>query len=141
MIKIKEIAWLAGLLEGEGCFAIHGKKYPRIVLKMCDEDIVIKAASLMESRIYRNGNQWVTQVNGAYAIEWMMTLYVFFGKRRREAVTEVIKVWKRATYVHGLNGIRRMAKCHSDRLMEALDLCRPCYMKQWKKRQLLKVVT
>ena len=141
MIKMKEIAWLAGLLEGEGCFAIHKRKYPRIVLKMTCEDIVTRAASLMKTTIYRNGNQWVTQANGAYAISWMMTLYPFFGKRRREKVTEVISCWKKATYVRGLNRIKHMATCHPDRLIEALGLCKLCYYRQWKEKQLLKAVS
>ena len=40
----EELLWLAALLDGEGCFTFNiqknGAKYPNIILKMTDEDIV-----------------------------------------------------------------------------------------------------
>jgi len=42
--KSEKFAWVAGLLEGEGCFKMHptNKKYvyPQIEVNMADEDIV-----------------------------------------------------------------------------------------------------
>lgn len=137
MIKLTEIAWLAGLLEGEGYFSLRSGRYPQIVLSMTDEDIVVKAAFLMGARINRSGNLWTSHINGAYAIQWMMTLYPYLGKRRRERITEAIKFWQGYTYSHGSNGIRTMATCHPDRLLAAHDLCQPCYMKQYRKKKLL----
>ncbi|KKK84081.1 hypothetical protein LCGC14_2786950 [marine sediment metagenome] len=140
-MKLTDIAWLAGLLEGEGCFRLNRGKYPTITLSMCDGDIVVRAATLMGAKINRSGNLWLAHINGAYAIQWMMTLYLFLGKRRREAVTEVIKFWKEYTYSHGSNGIRTMAKCHPDRVVAAFGLCHSCYMKQRRKeKRLLRMV-
>ena len=141
MIKRDDIIWLAGLLEGEGHFGLIGKKYPQIGLGMTDEDIVTKAATLMgpNARIYRNGNMWITKVNGAYAIQWMMTLFPYLGKRRREMITSVIKFWREYSYARMSNGLHAMATCHPDRPLEALGLCSSCYQKErYAKKQLLK---
>lgn len=59
-LKPTEVAWLAGLLEGEGSFTTRSngttlnaagepKRYPRIVLAMTDVDVVSKAARMMGS--------------------------------------------------------------------------------------------
>ena len=45
-IKVKDIAWLGGLLEEEGWFGLHLGHYPSISLGMTDEDTVVKAATL-----------------------------------------------------------------------------------------------
>lgn len=45
-----EAAWLAGILEGEGCFDWNrqgeGKKWPRIRIAMNDEDIVRRVKAI-----------------------------------------------------------------------------------------------
>ncbi|KKL14002.1 hypothetical protein LCGC14_2520130 [marine sediment metagenome] len=133
MIEVKEVAWLAGLLEGEGYFGLNNGKYPVIKLGMCDEDVVTRAAVLMKSRVRRRKNMYITQVDGVHAIEWMMTLYVFFGKRRREVVASVIKFWKSYTFSRA----RTTTRCHPDRSVHAFEMCRPCYDIEYKKRRLL----
>ncbi|KKL80884.1 hypothetical protein LCGC14_2000310 [marine sediment metagenome] len=133
MIKVKEVAWLAGLLEGEGYFGLNNGKYPVIKLGMTDGDIVAKVSTLMNSRVRRRKNMYITQVNGVHAVEWMMTLYVFFGKRRREVVASVIKFWESYTFSRG----RTTTKCHPDRPVHALDLCKPCYDIEYKKKRKL----
>ena len=47
-MKTKELHWLAGLLEGEGCFTFNTYS-PVIMLAMTDEDEVRRAATLMKS--------------------------------------------------------------------------------------------
>lgn len=51
-----EIAWMAGLLEGEGCFTAEGGqrarfRYPRITLGMTDRDVVERASVLFDARV------------------------------------------------------------------------------------------
>ena len=44
-----EAAWLAGILEGEGCFDFNGipkGRYPRIRLEMKDADIIDRVVSI-----------------------------------------------------------------------------------------------
>lgn len=37
-----ESAWVAGLFEGEGWVGIAKGKYPYLILKMTDEDVILK---------------------------------------------------------------------------------------------------
>ena len=136
-IKTRNIIWLAGLLEGEGCFSLSRGKYPIINLVMTDEDIVVRVAALTKTRVYHRKNYWRIEVNGPYAIMWMMTLYTLLGKRRRSAIADVIKVWRE----HSTNlPIGLHPACHPDRKLHALELCSPCYMRQWKRKRLLEVI-
>lgn len=109
MISSIKIAWIAGILEGEGCFGLqnHGKT-PNITLRMTDYDTVYKArmilggGSKISQQSYPEMN-WKTSysciVIGKRAIEWMMTIYKFMGKRRKEKIKEIINVWK-SNYVN-----------------------------------------
>ena len=137
MIKVKEIAWLGGLLEGEGCFMFNRGRYPQIILGMGDEDVVVRAASLMKTRVYRSKTTYRAQVHGACAIGWMMTLYYFLHSRRRDKITEVIKFWKDIVYSRAPNGTRTMATCHPDRVIGGHGLCRSCYNRQYYKEKKL----
>ena len=52
-MKERDLAWLAGLLEGEGSFLKappSNPNCPRISLEMTDKDIVERAAALMEGK-------------------------------------------------------------------------------------------
>ena len=108
VIDTKDITWLAGLLEGEGCFRWlrsrhgNGKGTPTIVLAMSDEDVVKRVADLWARPVngpygpYRPGNlkTYKAIVFGNQAIQWMMTLYVLMGTRRRNKIQEVVQKWK-----------------------------------------------
>ena len=130
MIKRDDIIWLAGLLEGEGCFRLNDGKYPGIAVGMTDEDVIDRVADMWNVRVSHHKNLWKAQINGAYAIQWMMTLYLLLGKRRREVIAEIIKFWEEYPYSRASNGIRTMAKCHPDRVAVGLDLCHMCYQRQ-----------
>ena len=102
---IKDIYWLAGLLEGEGCFTtvpVEGKRYPRIDLRMTDYDVVSKARNILGSTkvsgnsTNRNKEIFTTQVNGNRAIQWMMTLYSLMGARRQERIKGILNSWKQS---------------------------------------------
>ena len=103
-ISIRELYWLAGLLEGEGSFMKgppSAPKRPRISLSMTDEDIVAKAASLFgcnyakvaSKRYARNG--WKTPyrviVRGKRAVEFMKLLRPLMGTRRQQQIDKAIK--------------------------------------------------
>jgi hypothetical protein len=96
-----DIAWLAGLIEGEGNISINGRALT-IRIKMTDRDVIYWAADLLGGPIY-GGKQtrpdrkptWNTQVKGAPAAGWAMTLYPWLGQRRRQQVREGLAEWKR----------------------------------------------
>jgi hypothetical protein len=99
--SVKDIYWLAGLLEGEGSFGILSNgSNPVIYLQMNDYDIVFKVRSLMCKhyaigiRSRQPNDSYVYRVHGNIAIQWMMTLYPLMGKRRKEKITEILNLWK-----------------------------------------------
>ncbi len=94
MKQINEIAWLGGLLEAEGWFGLDGGKYPIISLKMTDEDIVVKVANIWKSTVTHHKNYWMTRIYAGRAVGWMMTVYPFLGRCRKDKVARIIGFWK-----------------------------------------------
>lgn len=91
------VAWLAGLLEGEGTFEDHRQGrfvYPRLSLSMCDEDIVGRASELLRSpSVWREeprADGWsptfVTAITGSRAAEVMRRLRPYMGVRRTQEI-------------------------------------------------------
>lgn len=101
MISTLEIAWLAGLLEGEGCFYIRTQTNIAIALEMTDEDIVSKVRGLIapnrKINIRQNANRktsYVFRFEGSLVAQWCMTLYPLMGRRRKEKIRELLAFWK-----------------------------------------------
>jgi hypothetical protein len=127
-MTIKDIAWIAGLLEGEGYFHIN-KFSPSIDLGMTDFDIVARAAKVLGAKppkvyYYKKAEQkhwkphWKTSIHSALAVGWMMTIYSFLGERRQQRVREVIETWKlrkQRSYLTLKNAGHAPASCHPDR--------------------------
>ena len=101
MISTADIAWLAGLLEGEGSFFY--KTSPAIRLKMADRDVVERAGRLLGVRQVMPQQpdkrhpewklQYLAQLYSAPAAGWMMTIYQFMGVRRKERIRDVLARW------------------------------------------------
>lgn len=107
MIRSVDIAWLAGLLEGEGSFRMSERSIA-IPVTMTDRDIVERAATLLGGRVYKVAESrserprkqpWRAQVKGPRAAGWMMTLYSFLGIRRREQVRRGLAAWRAMRFV------------------------------------------
>lgn len=122
MINLKDLYWLAGILEGEGCFfARKGSKIKDtkrkkskingthhtifgINLYMNDEDVIRRASNIMrphDNRYHDKAPDYRTNsmgygfnVSGKHAIAWMMTLYPLMGNRRKQKIREIITFWK-----------------------------------------------
>lgn len=124
-MDIKDIYYVAGILEGEGCFSYYNA--PRIFLKMTDFDVVNKVKSIMNvnvsigSSIREIGNKrvYVLAVNSYHAIGWMMTLYPIMSARRKEQIKQVLSEWKNAKSHNGFTTatgkalIRAIARKHA----------------------------
>jgi hypothetical protein len=97
--KITEIAWLAGILEGEGTFTFAGPT-PTIKIGMTDKDTIEKVKKIIgeDNEIsedeYSNKTLYIYRVYGYKAISWMMTLYSFMSLRRKEKIKEIIIKWQ-----------------------------------------------
>lgn len=115
MISVKEIAWLAGLLEGEGCFHLEShvkvskQKYksgvrisvtPLIRLSSTDKDVIVRAkyilgANTISTQIKKPNKDYHTiSIFGPKAISWMMTIYPLMCSRRKFKIKSIISSWK-----------------------------------------------
>lgn len=96
------LAWLAGLLEGEGSFFLPSTterrphRYPVIKLGMTDEDVVVRVATLFGRAItttrgrHSDKFKYSTAVEGKAAGWWMERLYPHMGARRRQKIVELL---------------------------------------------------
>ena len=105
-IAKEDLAWLAGLLEGEGAFCVAKKpRRPktgrpwtqvtaRVSVGMTDEDVIARAAALV-GRNYCTGKvyskktgkrMYVLYVSSRSAEELMRLLYKHLGSRRRSQI-------------------------------------------------------
>lgn len=101
VISTLDIAWVAGLLEGEGYFHFHKTaRGPHIALSMTDRDVVEKAAVLLGSRVRtylpRRPNRKPLYIftSGRDIAGWMMTLYPLLGERRRAQIRGALSKWR-----------------------------------------------
>lgn len=100
-----EVAWLAGLIEGEGYIhviksTVNGKSYyyPRIHIRMTDKDVVERVAEMWGNSVQaiKPGPQshltsYGTQISGSRAVEWMMVIRPYMGKRKKEQIASAIE--------------------------------------------------
>ena len=88
-----DIAWVAGWLEGEGCFGVDG--YSPFILSGCkDKDVVEKFARIVggSTTIYQSGGIWTYRINGRLAISWMRALLPWMGERRAGKIREALEI-------------------------------------------------
>lgn len=99
------LPWLAGLLEGEGCFTLTwnaGRGYPVICVKMCDPDVVDRAGAMLGVTNVRTDpprhqhwqRTYVAQIGGYKAAAWMRTLSPFMGIRRQAAIAAALATYR-----------------------------------------------
>ena len=139
-ILLLDIAWLAGLLEGEGCFKIQSsggyKGSISIALQMTDKDVVERVANLFQTPLWgphgpygvSKKSTYQTAIFGSKAAAWMMTLLPFLGERRKEKVIELLDIWK--TQPPQITD--RRPKCHPERPHAGKWMCSSCYMKKYR---------
>lgn len=108
MLTTTQLYWLAGILEGEGSFALikstNGRGSPRtpqIALQMTDKDVVQQAAVLFQTgaQAYKRPRfhwkpMYATRVHGSIAAGWMMVLYKLMSQRRKEQIRKCLAYWK-----------------------------------------------
>ena len=97
-----QLAWLAGLLEGEGSF-VHGPpsapNSPRISVQMTDEDVVRRVSTLFGLRFVskttaKRNPAWKTAysvlLKGRRAVALMIRLRPLMGERRRAQIDKAV---------------------------------------------------
>jgi hypothetical protein len=103
-VSVRDIAWVAGIVEGEGCLNAgfkHPRWSPHMAIVMTDEDVLQKLAGILSTKVTgpykytRNRKPFYrVEISGRKALAWMLTLYTFFGTRRREKVREILTRFK-----------------------------------------------
>ena len=107
MITTNEIYWLAGLIEGEGCFSWQKKGGLFIYLGMTDLDVLEYASLLFDRKVYTIRRHpprkplGVVRIAGSRAAGWMMTLYPLLGARRRARIRELLTQWRQVPAAKG----------------------------------------
>jgi len=102
-----EAAWLAGILEGEGCFdwnrSAEGKRWPRIRIAMCDEDVIHRVKEVTGGRTAVSCEKRTLKPNWrpSYRFqiahrekvrEVLVAIRPWMGERRAETIDEMLAV-------------------------------------------------
>lgn len=99
-----DLAWLSGLLEGEGYFGLvyrtvkgHRYRYARVGVAMTDRDVVERAAHYFNRKMLsvkpsKPGGrpQFRAVILGTQAVALMKVLHPHMGERRRTQIEEVL---------------------------------------------------
>lgn len=101
----RSIAWLAGLLEGEGTFSGHAG-YPRVSVQMCDRDVLERARDVMRSpNVWLKGRSeyarlrgwsrtYATAATGLRGAELMVKLRPLMGERRQREIDQALAAYE-----------------------------------------------
>ena len=111
MIKYKDIAWLAGILEGEGSFFIDNQKRklangdyktyptPTLQVNMSDEDVIARVSQIVDKNYtvidwHHRQNpehkiQYRVKLTGEKALIVMRNIYEFMGERRQQKFCDI----------------------------------------------------
>lgn len=98
MVNPNDLYWLAGLLEGEGCFWYGTGGRILIRLAMTDEDVIQRAARLMQALVEKPRMPhsratkvvYACRVRGDAAIRWMELLRPLMGIRRQRKIDDCL---------------------------------------------------
>lgn len=108
MADVVEIAWLAGLMEGDGSFQLHanGKRgkpnrCPLLAISMLDLDIIERVAKIFQCNI----GKYLTPKKDKYSFAartakrsivepLIYAMYPYMGLRRKEQINKMIKWYK-----------------------------------------------
>lgn len=118
-----DLAWLAGLLEGEGSFFMQRNtqpsgvyRYPFITVNMTDRDVIERVAEIFDSTVYEfkqiygtssKKQAYRTQINGSRAAELMRLLLPYMGVRRSEKICEILTEYDNSGRQPGKNRSRK----------------------------------
>jgi len=105
-MKDTDIAWIAGILEGEACFDwnnfyTRGMKYPRIRIQMTDEDVIQKLSNLLGGNVYKDVPK-NEKHSPAYRLAWYSrdivefitrNIYPYMSKRRKAVLDKYIEIF------------------------------------------------
>lgn len=128
----QDLLWLAGLLEGDGCF-LESKSKPRITLQMVDEDVIQRVADIWQcgySSYSPRKSNWsalhTVLISSQRAINWMEAISPYMGSRRQSKISDLIARYEKK------KNIFRGGHAHNGLLAEEI-LCRTTLLAELKK--------
>lgn len=161
MLTVKDVAWAAGFMEGEGSFVLAGrnKVSPVVSVAQVQREPLERMQrmfggniSLQRRSLKRPTNQDIHQMawTGRRAAEIIMTLYVLMSPRRQEQMRKVLDVWKAvplsrqyANKTHCGRGHERTAENTYVAPKNTTPQCRVCIKlrtKEWAAKRRLKAI-
>jgi hypothetical protein len=147
-VKATDVAWAAGLFEGEGCITLVHKDKPynyRLVLSMSDRDVVERFAGLFGGKVYKVQpprfkphwqTQWAWHATGIRMREVLVQLAPYFGERRRAKAHEAIEAF--TAYEEEVTKLRACKACGTEfrplfsGMASRVEFCTErCYMRTY----------
>lgn len=109
MIAIRDLAWAAGFLEGEGSF--NSQRSPRVSAAQVQREPLERLQALFGGRIafrrttagFKKGTIWVWALSVGPSVEVMMTLWTFMSPRRRGQIEAALENWKQGRHLRRRN--------------------------------------
>jgi hypothetical protein len=141
-VTTRNLDWLSGWLEGEGCFTLAKPKthckyvQPILAVNTTDIDVAAKAAVLFGTgfRAMRRAKPhhklpYEVRLTGSKAVGWMMTVYGLMGHRRKKRIREVVAAWRANPAPKKIHP----SACHPERPSLSLGKCGACYQRdRWR---------
>ena len=128
MLSTNDIYWIAGFLEGEGCFT-NGKERSTIVqASQKEREPLDHIASLLGGKIgYNKKGFYKWYMSGSRAIGVMFTVFLLMSSRRKGQIEKAVKAWKARTN-HGWY----KTKCKNGHEFDMVNgqgrrMCRQCF--------------
>lgn len=102
MYKEVDLAWAAGLIEGEGCFTLHKGKslHPYLLLDSTDADVIEKLHSIFpfgnkrgpyRSKKLNHKDRYRFDAYGPKARNIMINIYPYMCSRRKLKINEIME--------------------------------------------------
>lgn len=111
-----QIAWVAAMIEAEGCIVATSYQYQkpgrghyqarcfRLAIEMTDLDVVLRIRDILgplctvrerkpPSVNPNHRRRYILQFTGNELAGWLMTIYPFMGQRRRAKIRQALKLW------------------------------------------------
>ena len=94
-VSTVQLAWVAGFLEGEGCFSLAGKT-PTCSANQVQQEPLLRLSQIFGGRLTlvpRRGRAqpiWSWRIVGQRAVEVMLTLWTFMSPKRRSEIERAV---------------------------------------------------
>lgn len=97
-VSKSDLMWLAGLIEGDGCFHLSKSGKPAIFVEMTDKDVIERVGKIWHAEVYVNKPEkshykpsYRSSVFNNKAKSFMMALKPYMSSRRQSKIAEIIQ--------------------------------------------------